>query len=136
MTVFAGDTNTTVYYLAGTTGWGSTFGGRPTAPYTILQLVGNDLGNGWKWRSWFGYFSTYSSPWIYHCEHGWVYCVGPSTANLWLWSNRLGWSWTSDSVYPFLWSDTSSAWLYYYEGSGTGLAGWFYNFSTQQWEWK
>jgi hypothetical protein len=29
--VFAGATNATVYYLPGTTGWGSTFGGRPTA---------------------------------------------------------------------------------------------------------
>jgi hypothetical protein len=29
--VFYGADNATVYYLAGTTGWGSTFGGRPTA---------------------------------------------------------------------------------------------------------
>ena len=29
--VFAGDNNLTVYYVAGTTGWGPTFGGRPTA---------------------------------------------------------------------------------------------------------
>jgi hypothetical protein len=30
-TVFSGDNNATVYYLPGTTGWGTTFGGRPTA---------------------------------------------------------------------------------------------------------
>jgi hypothetical protein len=30
-TVFSGDTNATVYYLSGTTGWGTTFDGRPTA---------------------------------------------------------------------------------------------------------
>ena len=29
--IFAGATNTTVYYLPGNTGWGTTFGGRPTA---------------------------------------------------------------------------------------------------------
>jgi hypothetical protein len=29
--VFSGDTNANVYYLTGTAGWGSTFGGRPTA---------------------------------------------------------------------------------------------------------
>ena len=29
--MFDGDTNATVYYLPGTTGWGTTFGGRPTA---------------------------------------------------------------------------------------------------------
>jgi hypothetical protein len=32
--VFTGDTNATVYYLPGTTGWGATFGGRPTALWT------------------------------------------------------------------------------------------------------
>jgi hypothetical protein len=32
--VFDGDTNATVYYLPGTTGWGTTFGGRPTALWT------------------------------------------------------------------------------------------------------
>ena len=31
--VFDGDNDATVYYLAGTTGWGTTFGGCPTAPY-------------------------------------------------------------------------------------------------------
>ena len=34
--VFAGDDNATVYYLPGTTGWGPTFGGRPTAVWTQL----------------------------------------------------------------------------------------------------
>jgi hypothetical protein len=29
---FAGDTDATLYYLPGTTGWGTTYGGRPTAP--------------------------------------------------------------------------------------------------------
>ncbi len=29
--VFSGDLNVTIYYLPGTTGWGTTFGGRPTA---------------------------------------------------------------------------------------------------------
>jgi hypothetical protein len=32
--VFDSDDNATVYYLAGTTGWGPTFGGRPTALWT------------------------------------------------------------------------------------------------------
>ena len=31
--VFLGDTNATVYYLPGTTGWTSTFGGRPAVPW-------------------------------------------------------------------------------------------------------
>jgi len=33
--VFADDLNATVYYLPGTTGWGPTFGGRPTALWVL-----------------------------------------------------------------------------------------------------
>jgi hypothetical protein len=32
---FYGDTNVTVFYLPGTTSWGSTFSGRPTAPWYL-----------------------------------------------------------------------------------------------------
>ena len=37
--VFDGSENATVYYLAGTTGWGATFGGRPTAPWYLPNPV-------------------------------------------------------------------------------------------------
>jgi hypothetical protein len=38
--LFNGDNNTTVYYLPGTTGWSSPFGGRPVVPlyFTFLQV--------------------------------------------------------------------------------------------------
>lgn len=53
--VFDGDNNATVYYLPGTTGWGATFGGRPTAlwvqvptiqtaPRTQTAEAGSDVG--------------------------------------------------------------------------------------------
>jgi hypothetical protein len=37
--VFSSDTNATVYYLPGTTGWGSTFGGCPTALWALPHPV-------------------------------------------------------------------------------------------------
>ena len=36
--VFDGDNHATVYYLPGTTGWGSTFGGRPTVAVDSSQI--------------------------------------------------------------------------------------------------
>jgi hypothetical protein len=33
--VFSSDNNATVYYLPGTTGWGSTYAGLPTATWTL-----------------------------------------------------------------------------------------------------
>jgi hypothetical protein len=35
--VFSGDNHATVYYLSGATGWGTTFGGRPTAMWTPVN---------------------------------------------------------------------------------------------------
>jgi hypothetical protein len=46
--VFYGDTNATVYYLPGTTGWGTTFGGLPTAlsflPNPLILTSGPGFG--------------------------------------------------------------------------------------------
>jgi hypothetical protein len=46
--VFEGATNVTVYYLPGTTGWGPTFAGRPTAlwslPYPLILNFGPSFG--------------------------------------------------------------------------------------------
>jgi hypothetical protein len=46
--VFYGENLATVYYLPGTTGWGSTFGGRPTAlwtlPYPLILNTGPGFG--------------------------------------------------------------------------------------------
>jgi hypothetical protein len=46
--VFNGAINTTVYYVPGTTGWGRTFAGRPTAPwslpYPLILTSGPEFG--------------------------------------------------------------------------------------------
>ena len=47
-----------------------------------------------------------------------------------------GWLWTSDSIYPFVWSVKDLSWLWYYRNSGHGPGGWFYNYGTGQVEWR
>ena len=42
--VFNDDTNATVYYLPGTTGWDTTFGNRPTALWVLPSPVILDFG--------------------------------------------------------------------------------------------
>ncbi len=37
-TAFSGDNTATIYYVQGTTGWGTIFGGRPTAPYVLPTI--------------------------------------------------------------------------------------------------
>ena len=42
--VFSGDNRATIYYMPGTTGWGSTFGGRPTALWSPRIRSGAHFG--------------------------------------------------------------------------------------------
>jgi hypothetical protein len=89
------------------------------------------LGNGWMNSSWFGTFNVNSYPWIYHQQHGWMYVFGTDPTSIWLWTPDLGFLWTSQSVYPWLWSDTQKTWLYYSVGSSNPR--YFYNWNAQKW---
>jgi len=48
--VFSGDNNANVYYLPSTTGWGATFGGRPTVPvgYAFITNSGTTTITGYS----------------------------------------------------------------------------------------
>ena len=130
-TVFHADTNATVYYLPGTTNWGSTFDGLPTATYGIWSGA-ECLTNDWYWLDWFGHFNTAYYPWVYHLQHGWMYPVGTDSTSIWLWTSDMDWLWTSDTIYPYLYRYSDAAWLWYLKDSFSPR--WFYNFKTDKWE--
>ncbi|MGC9194316.1 MAG: S53 family peptidase [Syntrophobacteraceae bacterium] len=91
-----------------------------------------DLGNGWRYLSWFGYFNTSQSPWVYHNSLGWLYPIGTSPDNIWFWDPQVNsFLWTSQTDFPFLYSVGYGAWLYYEEW--TSNPGEFYNFGTNSW---
>ena len=70
-----------------------------------------DLGDGWKYIEWFGYFWVYGNPsWIWHTEHDWVFTSGTSTSSISFWTPDIGWFWTSDAYYPWIYSVNNAAW--------------------------
>ncbi|MFC1453184.1 carboxypeptidase-like regulatory domain-containing protein [Verrucomicrobiota bacterium] len=91
-----------------------------------------DVGGGWRWLQWFGYFNVSIDPWIYHAEHGWMYAAGMSTADIWFFTPDMGWLWTAEGVYPYLYRHDDQAWLWYLIGSVDPR--WSYNFSSAAWE--
>ncbi|MGC9196832.1 MAG: RCC1 domain-containing protein [Syntrophobacteraceae bacterium] len=92
-----------------------------------------DYANGWKMMNWFGYFNTNNAPWIYHQTLGWMYPFATSTDSMWLWVSALnGFMWTSQSVYPYMYSINDGAWLYYAEGTSNPPK--LYNFKTGKWQ--
>lgn len=98
-----------------------------------------DLGGGWRWLNWFGYFNDQENPWIYHDQHRWLYPFGTGTDDLVFYDSAMSafWStgqlwWTSRSVYPWIYRFSDGNWLWYQEG--TSNPRWFYNAGTGNWE--
>jgi len=44
----------------------------------------------------------------------WAYAIPNSSSpeSVWLWKEGLGWLWSSENSYPYLYSDTSKFWIY------------------------
>tara|TARA_B110000305_G_C19453671_1_gene649522 strand:- start:679 stop:957 length:279 start_codon:yes stop_codon:yes gene_type:complete len=72
------------------------------------------LDDNWYQSEWFGVFKHAQSEWIYHAELGWLY-HGPVGQNgTWFWASELGWSWTREGLWPYLWKQNDGGWLYYH----------------------
>ena len=96
----------------------------PTAAWSGLD--------SWRTSSWFGSFSVAADNWIFHQQHGWLYAPGggDDTDDLWLWSNQLGWTWTNQKSYPYLYSVSKGNWLYFWSNYSTLGRRYFYDFNT------
>lgn len=90
-----------------------------------------DLGNGWRWLEWLGYFNVTYAPWILHDELGWLYARGESSDSVYFYSPTIGWLYTNGSTYPSLFRFDADAWVWYQRGSRK--PAWLVNLETNQW---
>ena len=97
-----------------------------------LWIGAVDLGAGWRWSNWLEFFAEVGNDWIYHPEHGWLYCVGTQPSNVLFWTADMGWLWTSNSQYSYLYRFSDNVWLWYRKNSSDPR--WFFNFQTRTWE--
>jgi len=49
-----------------------------------------------------------------HTELGWLYPSPSLHAGIWIWKEGLGWLWSDEQVYPYLYSADSGSWLYFF----------------------
>ena len=70
------------------------------------------LSAGWSRSSWFGDFYGKEQGWVYHFNHGWIYLKGTDESGFWFYDETLGWLYTGKDVYPFVYRDSTSSWLY------------------------
>ena len=64
--------------------------------------------------------------WIYHMEMGWVYVHQPDQLldASWMWRENLGWFWTGDKYFRWVYHQGLQQWLHW-EGGVNDTGGWF-----------
>jgi uncharacterized protein YkwD len=103
----------------------------PAVPGSLWEDA-MDLGGGWKWLDWFGFFAEFGNGWIFHERLGFLFCAGSNPQGFWAWSPGLGWLWTGSSGYPYFYSIQESSWLWYLTTSTNPR--WFFNTTTGAWQ--
>ena len=96
------------------------------------KLIGGTPVDGledWYFSEWFGYFNTTLAPWLFHADHGFIFCTSNSTsASMYIHDDAMGaWWWTNESNYPYIYvfdppadtagTDIGAAWIFYFEES-------------------
>jgi len=90
----------------------------------------------WWTSPWLGsFYMNDGNAWIMHSELGWLYPMASGQNGVWLWKDFMGWLWTDQQLYPFLYQNVSASWLYFY-GASEG-AQLFYRYRDGRWiEWN
>ena len=92
-----------------------------------------DIGGGWRRLAWFGDYSVMGGDgWIWHNKHGFIYVPASSIpSDIWLYTQDMGWLWTSSTTYSFLYRAAPASWLWY---NGSTNPRWFRNMTANTWE--
>lgn len=88
--------------------------------------------NGGNWRQvpWFGWVNDAHYPWHWHVDHGWLWSNCDNQDLIWGYEySQLGWWYTTQSIYPNIYSSGLGAWLYYVGGTHPR---WFWNSNTKE----
>jgi hypothetical protein len=81
---------------------------------------------GWYQSEWFGTFKRANENWIYHADLTWLYVASSDSTGSWLWSDKLGWSWTRKDLWPYIWRSSSEGWVYFFGNKDETLTFWDY----------
>jgi mannan endo-1,4-beta-mannosidase len=93
----------------------------------ILLLDSLNANAVWTNHARLGWISTDRYPWVYSYNHGWIYMYNvfnPPNGDEWYYDFVLGWLWTGNSYYPYIWS--SGKGVLYYIGTDTNGMRKFY----------
>jgi hypothetical protein len=94
-----------------------------------------DGGDLWRDSAWFGWYAhaAMNPGWIYHLEHGNLYTLVDEASGqngFYLFDADIGYLWSHETLYPYLYAFERDEWLYYLLGSGLGESRWFYGYNS------
>ena len=69
------------------------------------------LEANWESSNWLGNYLAQQNGWIFHEDLGWCFLV-VKKKNHWLWMEDQGWTWTTPSVWPYMYRNGSASWIY------------------------
>ena len=101
-----------------------------TTETVVLLLEGVSISAGWKEAGWFGFYYAQYYPWVYHVNLGWVHVTEDESNGAWLYRETLGWLWTNPNLFPYLFRNTNSNWLYLDTTFGPTR---YYDYSVSNW---
>lgn len=79
--------------------------------FGLTTLDAYNLGQGWKWSPWLGFFYDHTWPWLWHPELGWIYPAGFDDRNFWFYSPSRGWLWSARALGSYAWSVNDRVWV-------------------------
>ena len=105
----------------------------PSASTPFTTDATNLIGQ-WYQNEWFGTFYDLDGNWFFHETLGWTYIQPNSSDSIWMYlGSDQGWCWTSPSIYPYFYQNsTNPSWIFYHQNSTNPR--YFYNFTTQTWQ--
>ena len=81
--------------------------------------------NGWRQSTWYGpFYLLENSSWFFTPTRGWLYFGEVTIGGAWIFDADVGWFWTSNKIYPWIYSYEKSHWVLDYSlhtGSRTFL---------------
>lgn len=111
----------------------------PSENEELVGVIKNALSNstdleqtGWKKSDWFGNYYDAGNDWIHHADLGWFFTTSDREDSIWLWSATNEWLWTGPSIYPQLFRNNDSSWIYFIQEALPQKV--FYNYTTKSLE--
>lgn len=86
----------------------------------------NIIESSWYKSDWFGIFKRANENWVFHTDLNWLYVESSSASGTWFWCEKIGWGWTRNDLWPYIWTNAPQGWVYFFGNQDGTLTFWDY----------